>query len=618
MNILHSLVFPNLDLRVPEDMYVRLFDGAWADLTQRQVHFETGALMWADTFFNGLSVGVWKRHCRIDSLSLRIAGSGQFLCTIGLHRFAQASVWLAEHRLVLDDDGATEVPIPQWAEVNDGMLFLRLRALTPGTIRAAAFQTAEAPANDVRLGLVITHFNRQAQVVPAIRRIERQLLERADLRGRVTLTVVDNSRNLQLAPHPAVEHIPNRNLGGTGGFVRGLLSLIDSGRHTHALFMDDDASCETESIARTLALLEYAREERLAVAGSLLRETAPWDLMEKGARFEGKCLPLNQGRDMRHVPELLHVERGLSRPDYGGWWFFAFPIAQVRQYPFPFFVRGDDVLFGLGNEFEIATLNGVACLGEDFAVKHGPLTSYLDARYHLVQALLRPKGSAWAVLRVAGRLFAKALAGYQYASARAVTLAMRHVAEGPGFFRDNLDMQAVLPQIASLQPSEKMSPVDRTQLNLKGPRRRRESKPRRLLRVLTLQAFLLPRWLLLDRTMAQVKGFHGTASDVFRYRRVLYEHLQSGNGFVATYDRPRFFAELGGFLEAWWLVYRKVGSLRRSYRARLGEMTSLAFWRGVYPETGRSSPTVDGGTAPIEATAPRGDGLPLQPTADVA
>jgi GT2 family glycosyltransferase len=620
VNTLQSLVFPNLDLRVPEDLYLRLGDGAWADLAKRRVAFEAGSVMSTDTFFNGFSIGAWKRRCDLGSLSLRIAGSGEFVCTIGWHRFAQVSVWLAEHHVVLDGATDAELALPQWAELGDGMLFLRLRALTPGTIRAAAFATAQASRNDVRLGLVITHFNRQAQVTPAIDRIRAQLLERPELEGRVTLTVVDNSRNLQLAAHPAIEYIPNRNLGGTGGFVRGLLALIDGGRHTHALFMDDDASCETESIARALALLQHGREKRLAVAGALLREIAPWELLEKGARFDGKVVPLNSGLDMRQVPDLLHAERNVARPDYGAWWFFAFPIAEIRQFPFPFFVRGDDVLFGLGNRFEITTLNGVACLGEDFGAKHGPLTAYLDARYHLVHAFLDRRGAAPGVFWVGSRLFVKALTSYQYASARAVTLAMRHVLQGPAFFRDNLDMQRVRAEIAAFEPSEKMGPIDRGGIEVKGARARKESKGRRLLRVLTLQGFLLPGWLLLDRTTVQVKGFHGTASAVFRYRRVLYEHLQSGTGFIARYDRRRFFAELAGFFRAWWPLFRNLPSLRRAYAQGIEQMTTLAFWREVYPETGRRSFGVpaDERASSVEAPAAQLEQLRVEPAADVA
>ena len=584
MNTLQSFVFPNLEVRAHEEMYVRLNDKAWPDLRGARVHFAAGGILSSDTFFNGFTVGTWKRRCDIRSLSLRIAGAGEFVLTFGLHRYAQTSVWLDEHHFTLEEGDNAELPLPAWREIADGMLFYRVRALGRGTIREAAFETPDVPPNDVRLGVVITHFNRQAQVMPAIRRIEKGVLERADLRGRVTLTVVDNSRNLPLAPHPAVDHILNRNLGGTGGFVRGLLSLIDGGECTHALFMDDDASCETESIARSFALLQYAREQRLAIAGALLREMAPWDLLEKGARFDGKVVPLNAGLDMRRVPDLIEAERDLVRPDYGAWWFFAFPIAEARRFPFPFFVRGDDVFFGLGNAFDIVTLNGVACLGEDFSAKHGPMTAYLDARYHLVHALLAERDSASRIVWVGSRLFVKALTSYHYSSARAVTLAMQHTLAGPAFFRDNLDMQAVRSEVAGWLPSERLLPIERPTLDAKGARRRPESKVRRLLRALTLQGFLLPGWLLLDRMTVQAKGFHGSASAVFRYRRVLYEHVHSGTGFIAEFDRPRFFAALGGFLKAWSSCFGRLPALRRDYVAGAREMASIEFWRSVYPE----------------------------------
>ena len=582
--ILQAAVFPNLELAAPEDLYVRLNDRAFAELRSRTVRFETGGILSSDTFFSGFTVGAWKRRASVASLDLRLEGEGEFVVRLGLHRLGQVSAWLDERRITLSGDAAVDWPIAAWPWLSDGLLFFHVRALAAGVVRGAAFVTRDAPVHDVRLGLVITHFNRQAQVLPAIARIRRALLDRPDLQGRLTLTVVDNSRNLALEPHAAVEHLPNRNLGGTGGFVRGLLSLIDGGRHTHALFMDDDASCETESIARTFALLRYAKEPRLAVAGALLREVAPWELLEKGARFEGMVRPLHAGLDVRRVDDLLVAERALARPDYGAWWFFAFPIAEVRQFPFPFFVRGDDIFFGLGNGFEIATLNGVACLGEDFSAKHGPVTAYLDARYHLVHALLAPRHSAKGIFWVGSRLFVKALTSYQYTSARAVTLAMRHVLAGPEFFREHLDMQAVRAEIGTWSPSEKLVPIDRSALPVKGARRHRESAARRLVRLLTLQGFLLPGFLIRDRMTVQDKGFHGRASAVFRYRKVLYEHAQSGTGFVAEFDRPRFFAALSEFLRVWAALFSRLEPLRRAYQRGAREMTTIEFWRSVYAQ----------------------------------
>ena len=220
-----------------------------------------------------------------------------------------------------------------------------------------------------------------------------------------------------------------------------------------------------------------------------------------------------------------------------------------------------------------------------------------------MHALLAPRGAAAGVFWVGSRLFVKALTSYQYTSARAVSLAMRHVLAGPGFFREHLDMQAVRAEIGAWTPNEKMLPIDRSALPLKGARRRRESLPRRLARALTLQGFLLPGFLLRDRMTVQEKGFHGRASAVFRYRRVLYEHVQSGTGFIAEFDRPRFFAELARFLRVWGALFVRLAPLRRAYAEGAREMTTIEFWRGVYGQTAAPPTAADRAAATREATA---------------
>ncbi len=144
-------------------------------------------------------------------------------------------------------------------------------------------------------------------------------------------------------------------------------------------------------------------------------------------------------------------------------------------------MRGDDIFFGLGNAFEITTLNGVACYGEDFGAKHGPLTAYLDARYHLVHALLARRRTVKRILWVGTRLFIKALTSYQYTSARAVTLAMRHVRRGRRSSAATSICRTCAARSASWTPSEKMAPLEIDGLPVRGPRRRPEAKLRRSL-----------------------------------------------------------------------------------------------------------------------------------------
>jgi len=592
VHTLQSLVLPDIQVCSEEAMYLRLNDRAWAGLESPGLYFLQGGLASTDTFYNGVTLSAWRRLCDVRSASLVLEGAGHFVVSIGLHRAGQASLWLGERSLRLEAGRPHAFDVPSWERFDDGLLFMRLRALESGWIGAARYVTALEPPNPVRLGIVITHFNRPVQVAAAVDRLTRQVLDRADLRRRITLTVIDNSGNLPVQPRPGVEVIANRNLGGSGGFTRGLLELVDGASHTHALFMDDDASCETESIVRSSALLQYARDPHLAVSGSLLREVAPWQLLEKGVRFDHQVRAQCGGLDMRRVEHLLEAELPRAAPDYGAWWFFAFPLRDVRRYPFPFFVRGDDVLFGLANRFPIATLNGVGCFGEDFGVKHSPLTAYLDARYHLVLALLDRRGARRRVLWVARRLFLQALKTYHYSSARAVVLAMKHVMSGPQFFVDHIDLRAVREEIGAWLPSEKPLPLAQIQepVPMRPARRAHESPLRTLLRLFTLQGFLLPDALLKDRTTVLEKDFLGRSSAVFRYRRVVYRHAQSGTGYRLEHDRRRFFGALRDFMPVLWSLLRNTEALHREYVEGVDRMTTPGFWRGIYglPVAGRS------------------------------
>ena len=65
--------------------------------------------------------------------------------------------------------------------------------------------------------------------------------------------------------------------------------------------------------------------------------------MRMGARFDGLCRPNKCGLDLRYIHDLL-VNEEEEHIDYGGWWFFAFPIKDIKNYAFPYFVRGDDIL----------------------------------------------------------------------------------------------------------------------------------------------------------------------------------------------------------------------------------------------------------------------------------
>lgn len=579
--VIQNLVMPNLVFGAPEELYVRLHsDNAHVLLSEGRLLFDVGGRASFDTFFNSLTIAAWKTLSALDDLQLHLRGEGHFIVRLGLHRIGHAQRWLAEHLVTLAPDQDVVIEVAAWQGLESGMLYFAVEALTPGTLVSGHFATRTHPKRDVKLGIVITHFNRKQWVLPAIARIRNELLNDPLYREHIELVVVDNSQNISEEEAHGVTLIPNRNFGGAGGFTRGLLYLKDQKSFSHCLFMDDDASCETESIRRAYILLRYFVDPCLTLAGSLLREQEPFRLFEKGAQFNGLCIPLKSGLDMRQVNDLLLAEHNDAKPMYGGWWFFAFSLTSFSNYPFPFFVRGDDIRFGIDNRLNIATLNGVCCWGEDFSLKSGPLPLYLDLRNHAIALLTTLDAGRTQFFKVAAKFVMAQLFSYNYASAEACIMALEDVFKGPGFFEENLDTSRIRKKIGDLMPLERLEPKTRAEYPV-AYKKNRDSSLRAALRWISLNGFLLPSFLLKKRMVFQHKNFRAPLREVFPHVAVYYEHEPSGMAYVVYHDKARFFSIFFRFLRV--CAFYAVGfkRVKSAYAKEWPRMTSEGFWRKV-------------------------------------
>ena len=583
-NILQNIVMPNLEFGAPDEMYARFEnDKVRTSFEEKKLIFKDGGRVSFDTFFNSLTIGTWKKHTKLNDLYLILKGNGKFAIRLGLHRIGHAHKWLQTQTIELKEGEQFAIQFQNWPKIESGMLYFSIEAIGSADFNGGYFATTTKPKHVVKLGVVITHFNRKSYVLPAIERIKTELLDDLKYKEKIELVVVDNSQNITSEESKGITLIPNKNLGGSGGFTRGLLHLKDCGDFTHCLFMDDDASCEIESIRRTYALLSYGETDRFAVAGSLLREVEPYLLFEKGACFDGLCRPLKSGLDMRHISDLLFAELTDKKPNYGGWWFFSFALVDVEEYAFPFFVRGDDIRFSIANKFELCTMNGIGCWGDDFALKAGPLTLYLDVRNHMVHAIAMLDKSRLFTLKIALKFVFMQLFSYNYSSAKACRLAMQHVMMGPEFFKNNLDTKVIREEIAAFSADEKLQPIDRENYNVVyASFDRSRSRIGFFIRWVSLNGFLLPNFMIRDDTIFQHKGFRGILREIYGYRRVLYEYEPFGIGYVAEYDRKEFFREVLVFSVSAIKLLSNFNKLKKDYKNEIPKMTNEQFWRDVY------------------------------------
>ena len=577
--ITQSAVFPSYDLCSDEDLYFRLNERCLLQYGEvSRVVMHKGGVLSTDTYFNSVSVGKWKSLTGLTDLTLQLRFKGAVALKWSWHRTHNRQIVIGEAKLSsVDVNQPVQIPVPQYERLSDGVISFELFALEDTEVAGFEYTTTMAPRRDVKLGITITHFNRQQYVIPAVRRLNQQLLANPRYADRVKLFVVDNSQNLAVEQMSGAQIIPNANLGGSGGFMRGLIHIQDSGEFTHGLFMDDDASNEIEAIRRTISLLEYAIDEKTAVSGAMLFEQYPAIQHENGAWFNGICCPRNSGFDMSELGNIVENEK-LVQVDYGGWWFFAFPLKYVRHYTFPFFVRGDDIYFSLKNHFDIATLNGICSWQEDFAIKDGPLTSYLDTRGHLVHNLLGTfsgsrRGKS---LRMIRNWFRRYALTYHYESANAVLDAVEDVMEGPDFWLENIDMRKRRSEILSCVKNEKLQDVS-TDWNLEF-RQVKKSPKKQLSRRLTLNGHLLPKMFFKKYNVALPKGFGGRINESFRCNKIFCVDSLSQKGYVVEHDKRAFFSTLRRYYKIRYRWWRNYDRLKVAYQAREQELTSRDFW----------------------------------------
>lgn len=580
LHLLQRIIFPDAELGANLNLYYR---GDFVDCARDgKVFLQTGERLWFDTYFNLLERSVWRDTCKIEEVIMRVEATGKFVLKVRALRDQDEPRTLQECIVDLPEGGQFTARIDEWASTAHELLFITVEALSDVEFRGGGFYTTQAPVNDIKLGIVVTHFNRKNYVVPAIRRMTGRI---SDVHEKISLIVVDNSRNITEEEGRGATVIQNVNYGGAGGFTRGLLHLKDNG-FSHCLFMDDDATCEIESILRTYTILTYAPDPKLAVAGSLMEEERTAVLIEKGGYFNGMWHPAYAGELLLHHSVLTEASRNVKPQNYGGWWFFAFKIDQIRHFPYPAFVRGDDVMFGLDNDFNMITPLGVNCWAEDFSLKEGPLTRYLGYRSFLFLNLTKFQHSRKFFFKEGFKWFLSVAFSYNYASARALNQALDDVMKGPEFFVENMDASKIIQSINAYSASEKLAPMDLRHVDVvrKGVE---ERAFRRLVRTLTLNGMLFPKWLVKPGTIYQQKSFRGIYRQVFRFQRVLYYYPGKKVGFVAERSASAFMKLTFANLRLHWKLFRNFNKLSAAYKDAHGHMTGEAFWRKVYQDAGQ-------------------------------
>jgi len=590
--LLQRLTLPRTETTEPL-LYVR----TEGDVTfaNDAAQLRTGAELSFDTSFGVFAAGRWKRLSIVDSLQVTVnaVGSGRIELVGVTSRVA--GLLMHEEIVVsagISPSGKTTLDVPDFAKSPIGSYFVRISAEQSDVVVSGGQWTTKTQApREVRLSLSITTFNRQDYVKPTVAKVLHLVESLDSLRNNMRILVVDNARNIKFdtAPNAPITVVPNPNLGGAGGFARGIIYLRDEGWSTHVLLMDDDITLEPEALVRTFALFTFARDAKLCIHGAMLSEEQAWMQFEAGSKYRWRSLyPLRAiGRedDLRERKLALRDVRE-KKFAYTAWWYTAFPISITRDNPLPVFVRGDDVAFGLMHTGEHSvTMNGVIVWHADFGLKNNPSSLYYEKRnFAIIDTLVFDNHHWWHLARRFIALCFRNLFSMRYASVEYMIRGVRAYLAGPQALMatDHSALHDELRKVTEEKPGP-LSP-ELAAVSITTPRPKLIRLIGFALALPLVGGYVLPKVLRRDtlRTAPIDSRAVGLAT---RYNRILYRHDRLPEGFLVERDAKRFFSLLREVAVVTKDIAFNYKRLKGEYKAAYPTLVSDESWHARFATT---------------------------------
>jgi galactofuranosylgalactofuranosylrhamnosyl-N-acetylglucosaminyl-diphospho-decaprenol beta-1,5/1,6-galactofuranosyltransferase len=398
-----------------------------------------------DRYLSAFFESYWHRYGELRNYALVMTLHGS--ATLTVHRQSDDGELHVVERRRYDTAEPTEIRVDLSTDLTrggPGRVWFVIDTDSTVELADAGWHTDATPVRDVALNVVFCTFNREDYLSQVLADLARspQVIERI---ARFTVVNQGNPFDLEAlggARWPAafadkVVIVEQDNLGGCGGFSRGMLETLRADDLSHVVLLDDDIRIDPDSLLRAQAFLSFAHDD-VAVGGHMLNLDRPTTLYESGADIHPGTLeprPINHG--------LVLGDDGALEPfldartcDYNGWWFFAISTDLIDRHglPMPCFIRGDDIEYGIRlarQGSRTVAVPGIAVWHEPFYLKLGGWQLYFEVRNRLTMATLHGIGDWNAFRRSFTKTFVRDLVMSRYHSCALMLEAIADFEAGP-------------------------------------------------------------------------------------------------------------------------------------------------------------------------------------------
>lgn len=555
--------------------------GAAYDAERKSLRFQAGETASFETYFNLFSYAKYRKYCGIQNADVRFEGTGSFLAEFFCR--TQSGNTLPLQTVKFTDSYTVRLDISELPD--KGYLYFTLTAESEAELTGGSYLADTNNDNPVKIGLVICTYKREAFVKNNLKRLLAGIAAEPEWGNVLHVFVIDNAKTLELPENEYYTVVPNKNLGGSGGFTRGITEVCKDPSFTHFLLMDDDIHFEFETLKRTAYLLRALSDEyKYATIGSpMMYLDRPTEQHEFGGYFTGlNYKPRNSHLDMTQAESLL-LNEDPPQPNYTGWWYTCMPVQTVAKYslPLPLFIKADDIEYGMRAIEHLILLSGIAIWHQDFTLKYNPVMDYYLKRNELILSTLRFKiGSFKQSLKFLYSSFIQ-LALKRYFCAELIIKAYQDFFSGYQFLIEQ-DMEKLNREIMNYQPQfyDKAELEQRFHVDIaEGLEKVKVKNPKRNIfrkAILTIENFM-PSFLFRKKPIV-VDANSTRARPLFLKKTSIHYDTNREQGYICEFDSKRRQKIRRRIFGMYFRILFKYRKLKAEYQKHYPETCSLEEW----------------------------------------
>lgn len=565
------------------------------------------------TYFNGLSVAKLHKFTTATRFFLHLELKGAACSVEQTHgdAFALHPEPIESTRVELEQSSEWQsVDLEIQADESDVLAGFVIHAQGRVAIRNGRydFELSQEP-RDIELLLSTTTFKKERFIERNIDLVRRQIVESNEpIADHFHMLVVDNGRTLdaEALSSDRIQVVPNQNVGGAGGFTRGMITAMEQKPEaTHILLMDDDVAVSPESIKRTFNLLRILKDEykEAFISGAMLNYEVGEDQWEDVGHMtsEGTFAPIKPPLRMSQYRDLVYNESftPTSRMEgqmYAAWWYCCIPVPTIRRegLPLPVFVRCDDAEYGIRCHPTFITMNSLCIWHMSFHERYNAAVErYQTTRNTMIAQATCGMAPQSDFMRELHNNIRLELKKFGYENAELCLDAFEDFLKGPKFieqpvaerrFMDANRNKEQLVDFDELQRQANADP-DLAGFNLHDIDRQLidEDEPRRLSQ--RLDDYLTNNGQRLVKTPGEgyavipLLGWAYPAGVIRGKKKLIVIDWVNRKGAIRTKDVKRYEQIMDRYKKDLRYYKYHIERLRKEYAAARGKLTSVAYWK---------------------------------------